>query len=190
VALREVIAGATRQISINAPERCPTCGGTGLARGVECPTCDGTGTSVKVKRLEVTIPRGVRNGSRVRVADQGAPGENGGPNGDVYLAIRVAPDSRFTIQGNDLVTTTRVPLYTAVLGGETEVSTVESRVALNVPAGTQNGRRFRLRGKGLPRLGGKPDDRGDLIVQIEVILPENLTDRERELFTELRNLRQ
>jgi molecular chaperone DnaJ/curved DNA-binding protein len=190
VSLREAVTGATRQVSINAPDVCATCNGTGLARGVECPTCDGTGTVTRVKRLEVTIPPGVHTGSRVRVAGQGGPGVGGGPNGDVYLAITVAPDSRFTIKGNNLVTKAKVPMYTAILGGEIEVDTVESRVAMNIPPGTQNGRTFKLRGKGLPNLGSKSGERGDLLVQTEIVVPENLTERERELFTELRNLRQ
>jgi molecular chaperone DnaJ/curved DNA-binding protein len=190
VSLREAVTGATRQVTINAPDVCTTCNGSGLARGVECPTCDGTGTVTRIKRLEVTIPPGVHTGSRVRVAGQGGPGVGGGPNGDVYLAITVAPDSRFTIKGNNIVTKARVPLYTAILGGEIEVDTVESRVAMNIPSGTQSGRTFKLRGKGLPKLGSKSGERGDLLVQTEIVIPENLTDRERQLFTELRNLRQ
>jgi molecular chaperone DnaJ/curved DNA-binding protein len=190
VSLREAVTGATRQVTINAPDVCTTCHGSGLARGVQCPTCDGTGTVTRIKRLEVTIPQGVHTGSRVRVAGQGGPGVGGGPNGDVYLAISVAPDSRFTIKGNNITTKAQVPLYTAILGGEIEVDTVESRVAMNIPPGTQNGRTFKLRGKGLPRLGSKSGERGDFFVQTEVVIPDNLTDRERKLFTELRNLRQ
>jgi len=190
VSLREAYNGTAREINIQVPEPCKTCGGTGLARGVECPTCDGTGVVNRSKRLEVRIPAGVHTGSRIRVAGQGGQGENGGPNGDIYIAITVAPDSRFTVNGTDITTKARVPLYTAILGGEIEVVTVDGRVALNIPPGTQNGRTFRLRAKGMPKLGGKPNERGDLLVQTEVQLPQDLTDRERELFTELKNLRQ
>jgi DnaJ-class molecular chaperone len=114
----------------------------------------------------------------------------GGPNGDVYLAVTVAPDPRFTVKGGDITTKARVPLYTATLGGEVVVDTVDGHVALNIPAGTQNGRTFKLRGKGLPKLGSKSGERGDLLVQTDIVIPENLTERERELFTELQNLRQ
>lgn len=190
VSLREAFAGTARQVAINAPDVCQTCKGTGLARGVECPTCDGTGTVTRVKRLEVRIPAGVHTGSRVRVAGQGGPGMAGGPNGDVYLSISVAPDNRFTVKGSDIITRATVPLYTAVLGGEIEVETIDGRVALNIPAGTQSGRTFKLRGKGMPKLGAKSGDRGDLLVQTEISLPDTLSDRERELFTELQNLRQ
>jgi DnaJ-class molecular chaperone len=190
VSLREAYHGTARQVAINAQETCATCGGTGLARGIECPTCDGTGVVTKTKRLEVRIPAGVHTGSRVRVAGQGGPGVNGGPSGDAYLAITVAPDSRFTVKGSNISTQARVPLYTAVLGGEVEVETIDGRVALNIPAGTQNGRTFRLRGKGMPKLGSGTNAHGDLLVHTEIILPDNLSDRERELFTELKNLRQ
>jgi DnaJ-class molecular chaperone len=190
VSLREAMTGTARQISVDAPGVCGTCNGTGFARGVECPTCDGTGQVVKSKRLEVRIPAGVHTGSRVRVAGQGGPGIGGGPNGDVYLAITVAPDSRFTVKGNDIFTTARIPLYDAILGGETEVDTVDGRIALTIPPGTQQGRSFRLRGKGMPKLGSKTGQRGDLIVKTDIQVPENLTDREQALFTELRNLRQ
>ncbi len=190
VSLHEAYNGTARQVAVNAPEPCPTCGGTGVARGMECPTCDGAGTVAKTKRLEVRIPAGVHTGSRVRVAGQGGPGVNGGPNGDVYLATTVAPDSRFAIKGNDITTHAGVPLYTALLGGEVEVETVDGRVALNIPASTQNGRTFRLRGKGLPKLGSKTGAHGDLLVATDIELPAHLSDRERELFTELRNLRQ
>jgi DnaJ-class molecular chaperone len=190
VSLREAMNGTARQVSINAPETCGTCKGTGMARGVECPTCDGTGTVSRSKRLEVRIPAGVHTGSRVRIAGQGGPGENGGPNGDVYLAVTVAPDGRFSVKGSDITTKATVPLYTAALGGEVVIETVDGHVALNIPAGTQNGRTFKLRGKGLPKLGSTSGERGDLRVVTEIAIPENLTERERELFTELKNLRQ
>lgn len=190
VSLREAMTGTARQVSINAPEICQTCKGNGFVRGVECPTCDGTGTVSRSKRLEVRIPAGVHNGSRVRVAGQGGPGLAGGPAGDVYLAITVAPDSRFTIKGSDITTKASVPLYTAVLGGELVVHTVESNVALNIPPGTQQGRTFKLRGKGMPKLGSKSGERGDLMVLVDIEIPDALTDRERELFTELQSLRQ
>ncbi|MEJ7839566.1 MAG: DnaJ C-terminal domain-containing protein, partial [Thermomicrobiales bacterium] len=190
VSLREAMTGTARQVSINAPEPCATCHGTGYARNMECPTCDGTGTVTRSKRLEVRIPAGVHSGSRVRVAAQGGPGESGGPPGDVYLAITVAPDSRFTVKGSDLVTRIKVPLYTAVLGGEIVVDTVVSHVALNIPPGTQQGRTYKLRGKGMPKLGSTSDERGDLLVETEIEIPDDLSERERELFMELQSLRQ
>lgn len=189
ISLQEAIEGTARKLTMQAPAPCTTCGGTGIARGASCPTCDGTGQVSKQRTLEVRIPKGVRTGSRVRIAGQGGRGANGGPNGDVYLVISVADDGRFTIDGRDVRTTVDIPLYTAILGGEVMLETPTGRVALTIPKGTQNGRVFRLRGKGLPA-SGKNGAAGDLLATANVVLPTNLSDDETRLFTELRNLRQ
>ncbi len=133
-------------------------------------------------RMEVNIPRGVKTGSRVRMR-----GGVGG-TGDIYLNIIVKPDSRFTREDNDLKVKVPVDLYTALLGGETEVPTLERPVVLKIPPGTQHGRTFRLRGLGMPDLKS-PDQRGELFVEIEVTLPVNLTDEEKQHFEALRKLR-
>lgn len=140
------------------------------------------------RRLEVKIPPGVRSGSRVRLAGEGAPGTGGGPAGDLYFVIDVAPDPRFKRQDDDLSTTTDIPLATAMLGGEVLVTTLGGPVKMRIPAETPQGRRFRLTGKGLPRLK-QPDQRGDLYVTANVVLPTALTDEERALFERLRALR-
>jgi molecular chaperone DnaJ len=189
ISMNEAFEGTTRKLTLQTPAQCETCGGTGIARGAMCPTCDGTGQVTKTRTLEVKIPKGVRTGQRVRIAGQGGRGVNGGPNGDVYLLIQVEDDGRFTPEGKNLRSTVDVPLYTAILGGETVVQTPTGRVALTIPAGTQNGRVFRLRGKGLP--GSGPDSTpGDLLVTANIVLPTNLTDEEKRLFTQLKNLRQ
>jgi DnaJ-class molecular chaperone len=190
ISLKEAFTGTGRKLTLQAPVNCTTCSGTGLARGAMCPTCDGTGQVTKARTLEVTIPKGVRTGSRVRISGQGGPGSNDGPKGDVYLLITVRDDPRFERAGDDLKTTVKVPLYTAILGGETVVPTLTGRVALTIPAATQNGRLFRLRGKGMPRFGKKATGHGDLLVSVEVELPTSLSGEERELFTRLKNLRQ
>lgn len=188
ITLEEAANGAQRRLTVRSPETCTLCDGTGEIRGAECPRCDGTGMMETNKELEVSIPKGVKTGSRVRISGKGGPGINGGPNGDVYLVIKVVPHPRFERVNDDLVETVAVPLYTAVLGGEVRVPTLSGQVALTVPAGTQNGRQFRLRGKGMPKLGS-PDQRGDLLVKASVEIPADLTERERELFTELRSIR-
>lgn len=139
----------------------------------------------RTRTIEVTIPPGVRTGSRVRVAGQGGPGEAGGPPGDLYLVVTVEPDPRFERRGDDLYTEVRAPLTTMLLGGEVRVPTPDGRsLALKVPPGTQDGRLFRLRGQGMPHLG-RPDQRGDLHAAVHVQLPERLSTRERELVEEL-----
>jgi curved DNA-binding protein len=112
----------------------------------------------------------------------------GGPAGDLYLRVNVLPDPRFERKGDDLHTTVSTDLYTMVLGGEVQVPTFTGEVALTIPAGTQNGRTFRLRGKGMPHLQ-QPDQHGDLYARIETRLPARLSSRQRELFEELRRLK-
>ncbi len=142
------------------------------------------------RRLEVKIPAGADNGTRVRIAGAGGPGYRGGPRGDLYLVVNVIPDPRFRREGDDLYTEVPVDLYTAILGGEVAVPLPNGRtVMLRIPPETQNGRTFRLRGKGMPHLN-RPDLRGDLYAKVKVQLPQHLTPKERELFEELRRLRQ
>jgi curved DNA-binding protein len=136
------------------------------------------------RRVEVKIPPGVRDGSRVRVAGEGGRGA-GGRKGDLYLTVRVAPNPNFERRGDDLQTTVRVSLTAAVLGGEAEVPTLDGAVGIKIPPGTPSGQVFRLRGHGLPRLGEK-GARGDLMATLTVDLPRSLTDRQKELFEELR----
>jgi curved DNA-binding protein len=138
----------------------------------------------KTRRLEVKIPPGVRTGSRVRVSGQGGPGQAGGPSGDLYLVVTVAPDPRFERRGDDLQTEVRAPLETLLLGGEARVATPDGRtLALSIPPGTQDGRMFRLRGQGMPRLGAA-NVRGDLHAEVHAQLPERLTGKQRELIEE------
>jgi curved DNA-binding protein len=141
------------------------------------------------RRLEVRIPPGARTGTRVRMAGEGAPGAAGGETGDLYLRVRVSPDPQFERKEDDLYLSVPVDLYTAVLGGEVRVPTLSGHVMLTIPAGTQNGRVFRLRGKGMPRLRD-PQQHGDLYAEVDVQLPTDLDPRERELFEDLRRMRQ
>jgi len=136
------------------------------------------------RRLEVKIPAGVRDGSRVRIAGEGAPGFAGGPRGDLYLLISVRPDPLFERKEDDLYTEVPVPLETLMLGGEVSIPTPKgTRLALKIPPETQNGTQFRLAGQGMPHLQG--GGRGDLYARVKAVLPTNLTPRERELFQEL-----
>ena len=148
------------------------------------------GVDGKVSRLEATIPAGVQNGSRVRLAGKGDQGVSGGQAGDLYLSIQVLPHHQFERRGDDLHLKLIVPLTTAILGGEVKVPTINGNggVMLKIPPETQNGKGFRLRGKGMPKLG-KLQQHGDLYVEVKVILPEKLSKREHQLFEELAKLR-
>ena len=140
------------------------------------------------KRIQVKIPAGVDNGSRIRVAGEGQPGIGGGPRGDLFLVISVKPDSLFERKGDDLYVDVNVELVKAMLGGEVMVPTPDGRrLLLTIPAETQNDRLFRLAGKGMPRLRG--DGRGNLYARAKVVLPMNLSDEERGLFEKLARLR-
>jgi molecular chaperone DnaJ len=136
--------------------------------------------------LEVTVPPGVEDGTALRVPGHGLPSPDGGPPGDLYAVVGIAPDPRFERDGADLWRTEAISVPDAVLGGRIEVPTLEGRVELTVPPGTQPGGVLRLRGKGLPRLGG--GRRGNLNVRMMVRVPESPSSEERELYERLRKL--
>ncbi|GAB4580595.1 MAG: DnaJ C-terminal domain-containing protein [Anaerolineales bacterium] len=138
-------------------------------------------------RMEVKIPKGVRTGSKVRVAGQGAKTTYGGVSGDLYLRIKVAEHPMFKREKDDLLVNVPVNLYTAILGGEVEIPTLNRPVQLKIPALTQNGKTFRLRGLGMPN-PQKTEARGDLLATIEIKLPTQLSNQERALFEQLRDL--
>jgi curved DNA-binding protein len=150
----------------------------GTTRLLEVPGPDGP------RRIEAKIPAGADTGTMVRLAGQGEPGANGGPAGDLYLEVEVQSDPRFERRGADLYSKIRIPLTTALLGGEAEVPTLTGRVALKIPPETEDGRVFRLRGQGLP-MSGNATERGSLFAEAHVEIPRQLSDKERELIREL-----
>jgi len=186
VTLEEATNGTLRTLQMQVPETCTVCGGTGRISGATCHVCEGLGSTIEQKRIEVKIPAGVQEGSRIRVAGKGQPGLNGGPNGDLYLLVSLKGHDRFERKGDDLYEEVPLHLTDAVLGSEIEVPTMNGRVMLNVPPETQNGRTFRLAGLGVPHLNG--NGKGDLYAKVKVVLPSKLGQRERELFEELRAL--
>jgi curved DNA-binding protein len=137
------------------------------------------------RTVDVRIPVGVKDGSRVRAAGEGESGANGGTAGDLYLRVRVRPHPMFERKGDDLHTRVAVPVTTAVLGGEAQIPTINGAVRLKIPEGTQNGQVFRLKGHGMPAVG-KPDDRGDLYATVDVQLPRSLTKEQRDHYEALR----
>lgn len=140
------------------------------------------------RRLEVKIPPGVDTGSKVRMRGEGAPGVGGGAKGDLYLRVNVLPHHNFRREGLDLYRDLDVDLYTALLGGEVRVPTLAGGVMLKIPPETQGGKTFRLKGQGMPQLKN-PERRGDLYVKVLVRVPEDLSEKERELFRELAKMR-
>lgn len=140
------------------------------------------------KNIRITIPAGVEDGQKIRLKGHGAPGVSGGPNGDLYITFVIQDDPQFKRLGNDLYATAEIDLYTAVLGGETTVDTLSGKLKLKVPAGTQNDTRTRVKGKGFP-VYKKEGEFGDLYITYKVKIPTNLSEKEKQLFTELSKLR-
>ena len=184
VSLEEAFHGTTRTLQFSGQEPCFTCDGSGEIAGAGCHVCQGSGLTQKTKRLEVTIPAGVDNGSRVRMAGEGHLGTNGGKQGSLYLILSVKPDERFERRGSNLHTDIEVPLTDAVLGSEVEVPTRTGSVILTIPPLSPNGKAFRLAGKGMPSLKG--GDSGNLYARLQVRLPEKLSDDDKKLFEQLR----
>jgi len=184
LSLDEAYHGTTRTLQFAGQEPCVTCGGTGEIAGATCHSCQGSGVTMKTRRLEVKVPAGVDNGSRVRIAGEGHPGTAGGPRGNLYLKVSVRPHDRFERKGANLYTDVEAPLTNAVLGGEAEVTTMTGKVSLTIPPLSPNGKLFRLSGKGMPKLNST--ERGNLYARLQVRLPDKLNDTEKKLFEQLR----
>jgi molecular chaperone DnaJ len=167
-------------------QTCPRCHGTGKIVASPCQTCGGAGRVKQHKTLAVKIPAGVDEGDRIRLSGEGEAGMNGGPAGDLYVVIHLKPHTVFTRDHNDLHCEMPISITTAALGSEIEIPTLDGYAKIKVPAGTQTGQMFRLRGKGIK--GVRSSSHGDLICHVAVETPVNLTPRQRELLQELETI--
>lgn len=165
---------------------CPACHGEGSVNPNPCASCGGTGRTLRTERINVKIPPGVDNGSKVRVAGMGSVGQHGGPPGDVYIVTRVRPHHYFERKGDNLYSEAKVTVKEAALGEKIEIPTVDGMVVLTLPPGVQTGQQMKLRGKGVPHLGG--GGRGDHYVTITVVTPTGLSERAKDLLRELDRL--
>jgi curved DNA-binding protein len=143
--------------------------------------------TVNNKSIRITIPAGVENGQKIKIKGHGGPGINGGPNGDLYISFHIINNTKFRRDGNDLHTTVDLDLYTAVLGGEIILDTLDGKVKLKVKSETQNGSKIKLKGKGFP-VYKKEGEFGDLVITFQIKIPTNLTDKQKELFEQLSKL--
>jgi molecular chaperone DnaJ len=166
--------------SVTTP--CPACQGRGTDPGSVCARCSGRGIETRSRTIEVSIPRAVSDGTVLRLRQMGAPGRQGGPPGDLRIRIRIQPGGPFKREGLNLMHGLTVDLLTAVLGGTVEVPLVEGKAEMRIPPGTQPGQQFRLSGQGLSDGQGK----GDLMVTVQINIPLQLSEKERELFEKLR----
>jgi molecular chaperone DnaJ len=166
---------------------CPTCSGAGHIIKNPCKTCGGLGRVQKERALNVNIPAGVETGTRIRLAGEGEAGLRGGPAGDLYIFIEVKEHPIFQRDGVNLFCRVPVSMTQAALGGEVEVPTIDGgRVRVKVPPGSQTGKQLRLRGKGMPALRG--GGTGDMVIELAVETPVNLTQRQKELLREFERL--
>jgi molecular chaperone DnaJ len=166
---------------------CPTCHGRGEIISDPCSTCSGAGRVVKERTLSVNIPAGVEDGTRIRLAGEGEAGLRGGPAGDLYIFLSIKPHELFQRDGADIFCRVPISMITAALGGHIDVPTVEGTMTrVKVPEGTETGKQFRLKGKGMPVLRSKAQ--GDMYIQVDVETPKNLSRRQRELLEEFEKL--
>lgn len=140
--------------------------------------------NVNGQKIKINIKPGAYNGQELRIKGKGGKGRNGGTDGDIYLTIKVLPEKNYTVNGNNLIRKTDVDLYTAVLGGKLNINTLSGKLNINIPKGTQNGTRLRVKGKGMP-VYGKSGTYGDLYLQLNILIPTNLSKKEEELFRQL-----
>ncbi|MGI9861803.1 J domain-containing protein [Moorella naiadis] len=187
ITLEEAYRGTTRDLELAGEALCPDCGGMGVTgRGQICARCGGTGNLSKTRILAVKIPPGIQDGERIRLKGQGGPGRDGGGAGDLYLRVRLLPHPTFTVKGRDVETGLTLRPEEAVLGARLPVPTMDGPVVVTVPANSRSGTRLRLRGKGLPTRDGR---RGDQYVRLTIDIPAELTEEERSLYRQLKELR-
>jgi len=172
-----------RQGFFSVQQTCPHCRGQGKVISDPCTTCHGQGKIKRNKTLEVKIPAGIDDGMRIRSSGNGEPGQNGGPNGDLFIEIRIKPHDIFEREGDDLHCQVPVQITTAALGGEISVPTLTGKATIEIPEGTQSGKIFRLRGRGIK--GVRSAIAGDLYCHINVETPVKLTEHQRKLLKEL-----
>jgi molecular chaperone DnaJ len=169
-------------------QTCPKCHGTGKMVQNPCPTCQGVGRIKQHKTLSVKIPKGIDEGDRIRLSGEGEAGVNGGPPGDLYVVVHIEPHPVFQRDQNDLHCEMPISFSTAALGGEIEIPTLDGYAKIKIPAETQTGKIFRLRGKGI--VGMRSHTPGDLLCHVAIETPINLTDRQKELLRELEVINQ
>lgn len=186
ISLEDSIKGCERVVNVLHKETCPACEGRRFINGSKCTVCQGSGEFVQHKKITVKVPQRTLNGTKLRVLKEGNPGFNGGVAGNLYLTVRVEPNSNIRIDGNNILY--RMPLtpFEAVLGGKVDVPVFDGKVILTVPPMTRTGQKFRLKGEGLKT----NNIFGDMIVTVEIQLPKSLSDDEIKLYEKLKKLSQ
>lgn len=187
ISLEDAHKGGRHRITLQGSRSCPTCSGTGSLSGAVCTTCGGAGYTISPKTIDVNIPAAAREGSVIKLKHQGQSGMKGGESGDLYIKLKIKPHAIFTVSGDDITVEIPVSPPEAVLGAAIEVPTIEGKAEVKIPPGAQGGQRLRLRGQGLNKRGG---GRGDQYVKLKVVVPSHPTDREKQLYKELKEASQ
>ena len=184
--MREVLNGVSRRVDLTERIPCKACGGSAIVRGRPCVVCGGSGTQAEKRTIEVRIPAGVQNDTRVRIAGKGQPGINGGKPGDLYLRVHIQSNNIFRQKGSDVQITLPVWPWEAALGAEVMAPTLTEPVKVKIPAGSKADSKLRLKGKGLPTANG---DQGDLFLKLKIVMPTAISDEERALYEKLSQAR-
>lgn len=184
ISVMESIEGTTRTINILHTQICPNCEGRPFLNEVKCPVCGGLGEQSIHKKLNVKIPSHVKHGSKIRIANEGNKGYNGGRNGDLYLNIKIEQDPKFKYEGINVLYTVPITPFEAVLGATIEIPSVEGRISMKITPNTHNGQKFRLNGEGLKQ----ENKNGDMIVTVSIEVPKNPSKEEIELYKKLKDI--
>lgn len=182
VTLEEAMRGSVRTVSLRHGVVCENCGGTGEKNRKVCPVCGGSGQVLKTETYQVKIPAGVTQGQRLRVPGRGEAGSHGGAAGDLYLRVHLAKHPDFEVDEHNLIYEAELAPWEAVLGTNLAVPTLDGKVNIKIPPGTQNSQKLRVRGRGLPQRGGVA---GDLIVVARIEVPSKVSENERKLWSQL-----
>ena len=180
----EVITGSKRIINIRTTKSCPQCGGRRFVHSGKCPKCSGKGTIVETKKITISIPKGVKDGSKLRLKGEGACGKNGGVNGDVYIVVRVEAKNQMRYDKLNIYYNIPITPYEAALGEEITIPAFDGNIKLKLPKNTSSGQKFRIAGQGIKKNGKT----GDLIVTVSIEFSHDLSDDELELYAKLKNL--
>ena len=184
ITLSEALKGTTRTVNVVHTELCPRCHGRKFINGSKCTVCSGSGEYSIHKRISVKIPANIKNGAKLRLKGEGAEGQFGGKNGDLYLYIQIKGNSNMSYDGADILYNVPITPYEAVLGGEIIIPTLDGSVKLKLPERTSSGQKFRLAGQGLKKNGKT----GDMIITVSIEIPKRLSDDEVKLYEKLKKL--
>ena len=184
ISLEDSIRGTSRVVNVIHKELCPNCEGRRFINGAKCTVCKGSGEFTQHKKITVKIPANVKNGSKLRIQGEGNPGFYGGSNGNLYLTVKIEPNSNIKIEGSNVLYKLPVTPFEAVLGGKISVPVFDGNVVLTLPANTHSGQKFRLAGEGIKTNGNF----GDMIITVEIQIPKDLSEDEIKLYEKLKKL--